>query len=217
MQTSRESRGCENRNLEQAHSLGSQLCQLWTFVRLMNRVVFFIGLGWLCAAGCAEPKSSVMVDQRERYDKPLLSPGAQFAAVPPAVQNTIRAETGSADIDKIIKTTNYGRVVYTVTFENHGGYPPLNIAPDGSMLDRDFLLVMGAPQEKANVVTGGPVAGVTLNDLPKEVVKEIQRQAPNAEIDIITKEVHGDKTTYLITFKDRMHEPLRLGSDGTVL
>ena len=182
----------------------------------MNRVLFFIGVG-LCVAGCAEPKSSVMVDQRERYDKPLLSPGAQFAAVPPAVQNTIRAETGSADIDKIIKTTNYGRVVYTVTFENHDGYPPLNIAPDGSMLDRDFLLVMGAPQEKANVVTGGPVAGVTLNDLPKEVVKEIQRQAPNAEIDIITKEVHGDKTTYLITFKDRMHEPLRLASDGTVL
>ncbi|HLH55232.1 MAG TPA: hypothetical protein VKY92_16630 [Verrucomicrobiae bacterium] len=152
-----------------------------------------------------------------KYNKPLLSPGAQFAALPPAVQNSIRAETGSADIDNITKITNSGRLVYEVTFQNHKGFRPLYVAPDGSLLSDDLLLVVGAPKDQSNVITGGAVSGITLNDLPKDAVKEIQRKAPNAEIDTITREGHGDKSTFTVTFKDNMHAPLRFASDGTPL
>jgi hypothetical protein len=168
--------------------------------------------------GCAVARhDNSLTEHYEQYDKPLLSPGAQFAALPPAVQNTVRAETGSAEIDNVVKDTNSGRLVYRVSFQNREGFSPLNIAPDGSLLDRDLAVALGAPQDKSNVITGGPVGGVTLNDLPKEVVKTIQRQAADSEIDTIIKDVHGDKTTYSVTFKDRMHAPLHLASDGSVL
>lgn len=177
----------------------------------------FILLVPFVLAGCAAPKhDDSLAEYYQHYDNPLVSPGAQFAALPPAVQNTVRAETGSTDIDNVVKDTSSGRLVYRISFQNREGFAPLNIAPDGTLLDEDLAVAIGAPQDKSNVVTGGPVAGVSLNDLPKEVIKTIQRQAPDAEIDTIIKEVHGDKTTYLVSFKDHMHTALRLASDGSL-
>ena len=37
----------------------------------------------LALAGCATEESSSVEDYREQYNKPLLSPGTQFAALPP--------------------------------------------------------------------------------------------------------------------------------------
>lgn len=174
-----------------------------------------LGLGAILS-GCKSPAPSETAEYR--YDKPLLSPGAQFAALPPAVQNTVRAETGAAEIANIEKDTRYRRVIYHVYFANHQRYAPLNIAADGSLLDQDMMVVAaGAPVDKPNVITGGPVSGITLNDLPTPVVKAIQRQAPDAEVDTILKEVHKDQTSYVITFKDHMHSTLHLASDGTAL
>src|SRR5579862_8133992 len=173
--------------------------KLWRLFRELSgsgaAAALLIFLSLFGLAGCAGSRhADSLTEYYRHYDKPLLSPGAQFAAVPPAVQNTVRAETGSAEIDNVVKDTNSGRLVYRISFQNHEGFAPLNIAPDGSLLDQDLAVAIGAPQDKSNVITGGPVAGVTLNDLPKEVVKTIQRQAPDSEIDTIVKEVHGDKT-----------------------
>jgi hypothetical protein len=166
--------------------------------------------------GCES--NNVYADKyREPYDKPLLSPGAQFAALPPAVQNTIRAETGSTEIANVVKDTGLARVIYRISFENPQRYPALNVAADGSLLDRDLAVAIGAPVDTSTVVTGGPVSNVTLNDLPSAVVKSIQRQAPAAELETIIRDVQGDKTSYLVTFKDHMHAPLHLSSDGTVM
>jgi hypothetical protein len=175
-----------------------------------------IGFG-LGQVGCAGSKNHSTAEYRQKYDKPLLSPGAQFAALPPAAQNTVRAETGSAEISNIVKTASSRRVVYRVYFENGEHYPPLNVGADGSLLDRDMTLAIGAPLDHPNVITGALAAGVTLNDLPTAVIKAIQRQVPNAEIDTIMKEAHRDQTSYLISFKDHQHPTLHLASDGTVL
>jgi len=166
--------------------------------------------------GCAGESSLSTAAYREHYDKHLVSSGTHFAALPPAVQNTVRAQTGSAEIADVEKYKSSGRIIYQIFFQNHALFPPLYVASDGSLLDPNLMTAIGAPQDTTTFVTGGPVSSVTLNDLPPTVVKSLQRRVPDAEIDSIVKQVHGDQTTYLVTFKDRIHPALQLDSDGTI-
>ena len=156
-------------------------------------------------------------DYEESYQYPLISPGTQFAALPPAVQNSIRAETGLAEISRVVKGTDSERIVYVVYFHNREMFPPLYIAPDGTVLSPNLSVTEAAPKGTVGALTGGPVTGLTLSDLPPKVVKTIQQRAPDAEIDFISKETHGDQTSYLIAFKNQARPKLHLAQDGTVL
>jgi hypothetical protein len=170
--------------------------------------------------GCVSERPRVAkadLDYQESYQYPLISPGAQFAALPPAVQNSIRAEVGSSDIDRVVKGTTGNRIVYVIYFENKDLFPPLYIAPDGTVLNPDLSVAVGAPRDTVGMLTGGPVTGVTLSDLPPNVVKAIQQRAPDAEIDYISKETHGDQTIYVVAFKNHARLTLHLAQDGTLL
>ena len=133
------------------------------------------------------------------------------------MQNSIRAETGSAEIFRVVKGTNSERIVYVVYFRNRELFPPLYIAPDGTVLNPNLSVAVLAPPGSIGALTGGPVTGLTLSDLPPKVVKTIQQQAPDAEIDFISNETHGDQTFYVVTFKNQARPPLHLAQDGTVL
>jgi hypothetical protein len=170
--------------------------------------------GVLC--GCAAQRSPTNQQYGQIYDKPLLSSGELFASLPPAVQNTVRAEAGSAEIAKAIKDTSSGRIAYRIYFDKSEHLPPLYVASDGSLLDPNLGIAIGAAPDKTSILTGGPVTSLTLGDLPPAVVKSIQRHAPDAQVDSIDKQVRGDQTTYVINFKDRLHPALRINSDGTV-
>jgi len=175
----------------------------------------------LCAlliGGCAGPSNEDHAKAYAKlYDKPIISPGAQFASLPPAVQNTIRAQTGSAGVQNISKDTSSARVVYRIEFINADAYPPMYVAADGSLLDPDLNVLIAAPHENVSIATGAPVTTLMLGELPPPVVKSIQLHAPDAEVANIVKETHGDQTTYFVTFKDRMHSPLQISADGTLL
>jgi hypothetical protein len=182
----------------------------------MKTLCWAVALAGLLA-GCAEPSTSSLAEYQERYYQPLVSPGAQFASLPPAVQYTIRAETGGAPLANIVRDTNSGRLVYHVYFEDPDIYPPLIIAPDGSVLNPDLTVAIGAPRETPGVITGGAVGGITLGDLPPKVVKTIQQHAPDAEVESIAKETRGDQVMYIVTFKHGMRPALYIAADGTVL
>jgi hypothetical protein len=177
----------------------------------------WIGLAALCAGCCSAPCPEKFAELMTSYHYPLISPGTQFAGLPPAVQRTIRAETGGARIADIEKDTSTEQVVYRIYFENSALFPPLYVAPDGSVLNPDLTVAVAAPHEAVATKTVGLADRVTLQDLPPPVVKAIQSQAPDAEVSTITREIRGDKVVYVVTFKDRMHPPLYLASDGTVL
>jgi hypothetical protein len=66
-------------------------------------------------------------------------------------------------------------------------------------------------------LSGGPVTGITLSDLPPKVVKAMQQYAPDGEIDFITKETHGGQITYIVAFKKNSHPTLYIAQDGTIL
>jgi hypothetical protein len=185
------------------------------FRALVARTCFVAGSALL--TGCARPAPKPPTQYQSLYHFPLLSPGTQFGALPPAVQRTVRAEAGGAQIADVQKTRAGERVVYVISFERGQLLPPLYVAPDGSVLTPDLQVVIPAPSGSVATLTGGPVTGLTLSDLPSKVVESIQELAPDAEVDYISTEGHGDQLTYVVTFKDRKHAPLYIAPSGQVL
>ena len=157
-------------------------------------------------------------ENRTPYNHPLASPGEQFGRLPPTVQNTVRAEVGAANISRILVYHPEGRAVYLIEFENDLLYPPLHVAADGSVLNPDLTVAMGAAREPGGLSTGGAATGLGVADLPPPVLNALPNLAPGAVITSISKEVWGDKSVYVLSFKDEAHHPrLFIASDGTVM
>lgn len=152
------------------------------------------------------------------YQNPLNSPGTKFSGLPLVVQNTVRAEAGTTEISDIAKTAFTGSPVYVVHFRNAELFPPLYVAEDGSVLNPNLTVAVGAPAEDISVLTGTVVNGIKLSELPKRVVETIQTRAPVTEVLAIHKEDHGAKAYYEIRFKDpTRHSQMYVLDDGTVL
>ena len=150
------------------------------------------------------------------YSFPLVSIGEKFNGLPPAVQNTIRAQVGTLPLTDIVKDTSSGATVYKIYFENEELFPPLHVAPDGSVLNPDLTVAVAAPEEMIGIASGGGQSLKT-SDLPAPAMKTIQERAPSAEIARIAKEVWNGHDVYIISFKDPGHNPkLYISPDGTL-
>ena len=182
-----------------------------------------VAAGLVLASGCASDKATTAAQPgaeqpHNEYNRPFISPGAKFAGLPPAVQHTIRAQAGAAEILDIVKIPNDDKMVYKVLFVKEDIYPPLFLSPDGSVLNPDYTVAKAAPPDMFNLITGANVAGVSINDLPPAVMKVIQARAPKSEVDYIDKETRGDQTVYVVSFKDKKNYPrMHIAADGTVL
>jgi len=159
-------------------------------------------------AGCATPDEPQKDQHESAYQKPLTSPGAKFGALPPAVQRTVLAEAGTEAVVDAVRDTSSGRVVYKISFIDPKVFPPLYVAPDGSVLNPDLTVAVSAVQG-TRVKTG---------DVPAKVMKAIPERVPAGQVAYISKETWGGRVVYVVTFKDEAHNPkLLLGEDGTVL
>ena len=183
----------------------------------MKRFAFsaFLVLGLV--AGCAHhhpppaaaKHPSEPPHEETPYLKPLVAPGTLFNALPPTVQNTVRAEVGTAEIYDVVKDTSPGQTVYVIHFREPDLYPPMYIAPDGSVLNPDLSVAVQAPETNRT--------GLKLEELPSEALKVVHDHAPHAEIASINKEMWGDRSVYIVAFKDEVENPkLYVTSDGTV-
>jgi len=159
-------------------------------------------------AGCATQDQSQTAAHETPYNKPLTSPGAKFGALPPIVQLTVLAEVGPEEVVDAVRDTSSGRVVYKVYFRDSELFPTIYVAPDGSVLNPDLTVAVKAR----------PGTRVKPADVPPGVKEAIPKRAPAAEVAYISKESWGERTVYVVTFKDETHNPkLLLGEDGTVL
>jgi hypothetical protein len=156
--------------------------------------------------GCATKQQSQKAAQQTPYRKPLTSPGAKFGALPPIVQLTVLAEVGPEQVVDAVRDISSGRVVYKVYFRDSEIFPPIYVAPDGSVLNYD--LTVAVPARPGTLVKDAA--------LPPGVKKAITARAP-AEVAYVTKESWGERTVYVVTFKAESHHPkLLLSEDGTV-
>ena len=169
---------------------------------------------WLVAiaaglCGCAE-------DRPITYRQPLNSPGGVFSTLPPAVQNSVRAEAGMAEIASISKEA--APRVYEIRFRNSEVYPPLYVAADGSVLTSNLTVAVGATEDTIAVSTGSEASGLKMDDLPPEVVTSIRHRAPTGEVDSISRLLSDGKIYYNVTFKDPAYHPkLVIREDGRIV
>lgn len=157
---------------------------------------------------------------RACYHLPLVSSGTQFASLPSAVQNTVRAEAGGYEIADVTTLTNANRVVYKIRFTREGLLPPLYVAADGSVLAPDLTVLIAAPADTSMMGAAAEGAELKLAQiLPPEVMKAIQDWgASEDDVSHLAKQAWGDRTIYVISFKDPARYPtLYVSADGTIL
>lgn len=184
--------------------------------RMRIQILLAVGLAGI-VAGCAAHRDG-KAEYIDAFKKPLLSPGAQFGALPPAVQNTVIAEAGSEVIWDVVKDSASGQTIYKIYFENRDLYPPLIVARDGSVLNPDLTVAVKAPTQTAAALGISAETTVKLTDLPQKVLDVIHEQASRTDISEIDKATWGNRTVYVITFKDESHSPkLYVEADGTLL
>jgi hypothetical protein len=138
----------------------------------MKSHVFQAVLVALLLAGCATSNKSQKAEHESVYDQPLNSPGAKFGAMPPVVQRTVLAEAGLAEIVDTVRDTSSGRVVYKIYFRDKDVYPPLYVAPDGSVLSADLTVVVSAAHGTR----------IQRADVPAKVLKTIPERARKAGV-----------------------------------
>ena len=159
----------------------------------------------LLAAGCASQSGTEQSVSHTVYNKPLTSPGAKFGALPPPVQRTVLAEAGPAEVVDAVRDTDSGRVVYKIYFRDSEVFPPLFVAPDGSVLNPDLTVAVAA----------GRGSRVRLEEVPEKVIKAVPQLAPGADPAAFYKETWHGRTIYVVTFKDEAHNPkLYISSEG---
>jgi hypothetical protein len=159
-------------------------------------------------AGCATQDQDQTAATQTPYHKPLTSPGAKFGALPMTVQLTVLAQVGPEEVVDAVRDTSSGRVVYKIYFRDAELFPPLFVAPDGSVLNPDLTVAVNARH-------GTPVSP---DEVPPGVMEAIPKHAPTAQVQYISKESWGERTVYVVTFKDPSHNPkLLLSKEGKVL
>ena len=147
------------------------------------------------------------------YTKPITSLGAKFGWLTPAAQNTVRAEAGSEELVDVIKEASADKLYYKVIFRDAANFPPLLVAPDGSVLNPDLTVAIPAPIDNTGSL---PLTPVTTNDLPPAVQDVLRVKASDMEVDHISKEAWGNHLVYVISFKSESPK-LYVVADGTML
>ncbi|HEY5481500.1 MAG TPA: hypothetical protein VIL39_08475 [Verrucomicrobiae bacterium] len=162
----------------------------------------------LLLTGCATQSKVEKAQHHTVYNKPLTSPGAKFGALPPVVQRTVLAEAGPAEVVDAVRDPSSGRVVYKIYFRDADIFPPIYVAPDGSVLNPDLTVAVSA------------FHGIRVkpDEVPATVKKVIPERAPSSEVAYIDLETWGNRTVYVVTFKDEAHNPrLLIASDGSLV
>jgi uncharacterized lipoprotein YajG len=77
--------------------------------------------------------------------------------------------------------------------------------------------VGAAVDNDQNVLTGGPITGTTIDDLPAAVKQSLREHVPAAEIVSITKSRRDKRLVYDVSFANSDTRELYLRDDGKVL
>jgi hypothetical protein len=76
----------------------------------------------------------------------------------------------------------------------------------------------GGSDNDRNVLTGGPVTGTTIKDLPQPVQNTLKEKVSSAEIADIDKETQGGRVIYRITFSEPGKNPtMYISQDGSIV
>jgi hypothetical protein len=98
----------------------------------------------ILVAGCAGNR--VADENAYPYLEPLVAPGTLLNSLPFAVQHTVRAEAGTAEIYNVDVFPGFDREIYRIVFRNTALYPPLFVGWDGSVLYPNGQMALPFPR-----------------------------------------------------------------------
>jgi hypothetical protein len=76
----------------------------------------------------------------------------------------------------------------------------------------------GAAETDSNVLTGGPVTGTRIKDLPAPVRQVLKEKAPTAEVADLSIRTRDGRLIYRIVFSEPAQNPtLYIAEDGTLM
>jgi len=142
------------------------------------------------------------------------STSEKFNALPPAVQQTIRAEASNAEIAAISSRNRNGANTWKVRFKDPEKNPQIEVASDGRLINTDAA----RPASTGGALTPTGATATKLTALPEAAQKTILSKAPDAPIAGITRRAKDGKTIYEIEFtQPGTNSTLQVAQDGTLV
>jgi hypothetical protein len=170
----------------------------------------FIAAVAVLLAGC-RTKEAVVVPPATSLMQPTSSPGSKYALLPVAVQHTIAAVAGAAEIKDINKVPGTDGDYYEITFRYPALYPTLYVAENGTLLNDNPPGAAGAPGGLGGTSAGGNM----LSTLPYPVQRTLQLSAAGA---VVVDVQRPQRNVYEFIFKDpSLHPNMYIAEDGTLL
>ena len=136
-----------------------------------------------------------------------------FDQLPQAVQNTVRAQAGTAPIQGIVQTNTNGQTAYLVNFNRNGQNVNLQVDPAGRILGPVPSGTISQPRFPM-----AAAAPVSFNQLPRAVQSTLLRYGQGAPIQSVQKGTLQGQTVYEAAFPHNgQNVVLRVDQNGGLL
>ena len=140
---------------------------------------------------------------------PAYAEKVQFDQLPADLQQKIRAQVGSAQIEDIDRETKDGRTIYEVAYKENGQH-------------REAQIEHNAPVTASTTTstsTSVDSRKISYNELPQNVKNAISSHIQGAEVNDVDRQVKDGRVTYEIGYKlnDGAQQELLVADDGRIL
>ena len=185
------------------------------------------------AAQSGQPAAPAGVGERLSQGLSNLMADHRLEDLPPAVQKTIREQSGGQKIADIDRETRTGRTVWEVEFEKDGRNTEIHVGEDGTLIPEAGLLgrtdstVATRPGERttaagtpAGTQTGrsGLAMGTRWEDLPPAVQQKATQFGGKEKVADIDRETEDGRVVYEIEFKrEGRNLEIEFGEDGSIV
>jgi hypothetical protein len=138
-----------------------------------------------------------------------------FNSLPRPVQKTFRAQAPNGEIAKISKITTNGMEAFEVQFRERDRNPTIIVGTNGTRLSSELGEAAGTIPR---TLTPTGATGTPFSALPEAAQKTILAQAPNAQIDSISRQEVNGRVVCEVKFKEEGKNPtIKVAEDGTLV
>jgi uncharacterized membrane protein YkoI len=139
---------------------------------------------------------------------PAYAEKVQFDQLPPDLQQKIRAQVGSAQIEDIDRDVKDGRTIYEVAYKENGQHREAQFEHNTAVASTTTSTSTSVDSRK-----------ISYDELPQNVKNAISSYVSGAEVNDVDRQVKDGRVTYEIGYKlnDGVQQELLVADDGRVL
>ena len=195
----------------------------------MKRYTLALITGACLAGASASAQADIKEDTSSTIGK--IKQGAKniisemkFDDLPPAVQATVRQQSGGTKITDIDREDRTGKTIYEIEFEKDGDNKEIHVAEDGSIQPEEATGLTARTDKDSVTGTDADRTRVRasmspkFSELPAAVQQAVQQHGAQAEIEDIDRETRDGKTVYEVEFRrEGPNREITVAEDGTII